>query len=326
MDRLNHLRETLPDNISGNEDYTQLEFVVLNYNSNDEMDKWMRPNQRVNIESGKIVYIKTTEPKYFKVAHAKNMAVRFATGDIVCNIDADNFTGKGFARYINEEFNNNPNIFLTANQKGYSDLCGKVCVWKSDFSNVRGYDEKILDYGYEDVDFYSRLKRIGRSEMKIKNSAYLQSIKHGVLDRIKNGQYMQEIEFVLMQEIEHIIKAWVFKANKQFEHLIIHQQNTTHPGHDKGGIIVNHGVWMAKENELECQYINIEKTVTLKSDNGGNSYNTTDGEYTRMPKIEACYQYSMIKGLMILNLNDFHKGGINPDGFGQGQASVVRSF
>ena len=42
MNRLQYLMQTLPVNIAGNIDYPNLEFVVLNYNSKDDMENWIR--------------------------------------------------------------------------------------------------------------------------------------------------------------------------------------------------------------------------------------------------------------------------------------------
>lgn len=41
MDRLYHLKESLPINLINNSSYANIEFVVLNYNSKDEIDTWM---------------------------------------------------------------------------------------------------------------------------------------------------------------------------------------------------------------------------------------------------------------------------------------------
>src|ERR1700748_3109986 len=90
MNRLMHLSETLPRNIRENMDYPNVEFVVLNYNSRDDMDNWIKYNMMDYIRSGILKYYKTTEPAYFDRSHSKNMALRLATGDILCMVDADN--------------------------------------------------------------------------------------------------------------------------------------------------------------------------------------------------------------------------------------------
>ncbi|GAG26081.1 unnamed protein product, partial [marine sediment metagenome] len=67
MGRLYNLKETLPINFKDNESYPDLEFVILDYNSNDNLGEWMKNNMMHHIESGKVSYYRTTEPKYFSM-------------------------------------------------------------------------------------------------------------------------------------------------------------------------------------------------------------------------------------------------------------------
>src|SRR5688572_15135597 len=108
MGRLHHLKETLPRNLEDNKDCPELEFVVLDYNSPDSTGAWLHETYPDLIHSGRLKYFRTTEPKYFHMAHSKHVAHRLATGDIVCNVDADNFTGPGFASKLAEMFLRGP--------------------------------------------------------------------------------------------------------------------------------------------------------------------------------------------------------------------------
>src|SRR5690349_9158200 len=92
MNRLHQLEETLLQNIKDNEGYDNLEFVVLNYNSQDGMDEWVREHLSDYISIGKVNYYKTSEPTIFSHSHSKNLMFKLAKGDIVCNVNADNYT------------------------------------------------------------------------------------------------------------------------------------------------------------------------------------------------------------------------------------------
>jgi len=114
MNRLYYLSQTLPVNIKENQGYPNLEFVVLNYNSRDDMDDWMRTHMGQHIESGLVKYYRTDEPEFFNLAHSKNMATKLATGDIICNIDADNYAGPGYVNWVQERFSTKgPGIEIT---------------------------------------------------------------------------------------------------------------------------------------------------------------------------------------------------------------------
>ena len=70
MDRLHNLKETLPKNIKDNEEDDDLEFVILDYNSSDGLEEWVKNNMMEYIDSGRLVFYRTEEPKYFDMSHS----------------------------------------------------------------------------------------------------------------------------------------------------------------------------------------------------------------------------------------------------------------
>jgi hypothetical protein len=186
MNRLHQLKETLLQNIIDNENYKELEFVILNYNSQDGMDEWMAAQMQPYISSGRISYYFTTEPEEFSHSHSKNVAFKLAKGEILCSINADHFTGKDFAEYVNKCFCEDENIVLTTvdyfnireNYHPPKDVYGKVCVKKTDFLKTRGFDERMNGYGFEDWDFVNRLELTGLKRKFIDNTIFLRFISH----------------------------------------------------------------------------------------------------------------------------------------------------
>jgi len=183
--RLHHFKETLPKNIDDNKDYPNLQFVILDYNSGDGLELWMKKNMENHILSGRVIYYRTTEPEFFKRSHSRNMAFLLADGDIVCNIDADNFTGREFAKYINSQFDAVENIFLSAHGNNKQpDLLGRICCRKSDFNSIGGYDEQMEGYGFEDFDLINRLNLVGLKKIIINNPDFLNAMEHSDKERI----------------------------------------------------------------------------------------------------------------------------------------------
>jgi GT2 family glycosyltransferase len=186
MNRLHQLKQTLLKNIEDNSDYENLEFILLDYNSQDGMADWVKDNFSEYIQTGRLIYYHTPEPQSFSHSHSKNIAFKLAQGNIVCNINADHYTGSGYANYINEQFKTDSNIVLTTidyhrTQKGYSpskDVFGKVCVKKSDFLRIHGFDESMKGYGFEDYDFVNRLEMMGVRREFIKDPSFLKFIAH----------------------------------------------------------------------------------------------------------------------------------------------------
>lgn len=161
MGRLHHLKQTLPQNILDNWDYRKkLEFLILDYNSNDGLGKWVKDALGKYVESGLVAYYRTEEPKYYDMSHSRNIAFKLASGDIVNNVDSDAYTNKGFASYINRQANVQPEKATFA--KSRQLLRGRLGFYKKDFIEILGgYDENLHAYGHDDQDLLNRAWELG---------------------------------------------------------------------------------------------------------------------------------------------------------------------
>lgn len=194
MNRASHIKKTLAKNIKNNAEYPNLEFVLLDYNSSDDLQEFIFKNFKNELNSGRLVYYQTKKPKYFHMANAKNIAHNLATGDIVCNLDADNYTNKDFAFYINISMQKDTNI-IGLHQKNVayipaqiSDCGGRIFLTKENFLKLGGYNEEFIGWGYEDHDF--RLKAFDMG-LKIEDipRGFLKSISHDNIMRTKNMEF-----------------------------------------------------------------------------------------------------------------------------------------
>src|SRR6185503_4508183 len=214
MNRLYHLRETLLRNIEANLSYPNLEHIVLDYNSKDGMEEWVREHLAVYIESGRLKYFRAPDPEKFNMTHSKNMVSRLASGEIICLVDADNYTGKDYAKYVNHCFNRQPDIFLTTiaarNVKNKPDVLGRVCFWKSDFLTIAGFDEFMSNYGFDDHDFANRLTLSGRRRVVITNEKYLQAITHTIHERLENQKVSTDFESLFIRHIHPAASELLF--------------------------------------------------------------------------------------------------------------------
>jgi len=157
MDRLDDLKMTLPKNIEDNIDYPNIEFVVLDYNSFDGLADWIKSDMQTYIDQGILNFYRTDEPKTYSMAHSRNIAFKLAQGHIINNVDADNFTEKGFAKYLNLLAHQVPEQAVFA--KGKRMLHGRLGFYKNEFINLLGgYDEigLIQGYGHDDKDLLHR--------------------------------------------------------------------------------------------------------------------------------------------------------------------------
>lgn len=155
MRRTRDLRETLVKNIEENSDYPNLEFVVLNYNSDDDLDAFMLSESIAPyLRIGRVRYLITREPKFYATSHSRNVAFNNSTGEIVTNVDADNYTGRGFASYLNRLANIRQHKVLFTRSKWRNH--GRIGMFKSDFYELGGYDEDLSGYGWEDYSLMGR--------------------------------------------------------------------------------------------------------------------------------------------------------------------------
>jgi len=193
MNRLHHLQQTLEKNIQDNYLPEEVEFVLLDYNSKDGLEEWVKQNMQQYIDVGILVYYKTYEPEYYLRSHSRNMAFRLAKAEILCNLDADNFLGKGFAAFMIEEFAKQEPVFYTSNDSSH-DIFGRVCVRQGDFLSIKGYNETLQGYGYEDVDLFDRLKKIELKRKYFLNPEFYHSILHSKAERVADEYMMKNKE------------------------------------------------------------------------------------------------------------------------------------
>tara|TARA_Y100000034_G_scaffold130111_2_gene187791 strand:+ start:3530 stop:4357 length:828 start_codon:yes stop_codon:yes gene_type:complete len=161
MDRLKDLQLTLTQNMKDNSDYSNIEFVVLDYNSKrDDIESWIKSELMDLVESGKLVYGRTEEPEFYSMTKSRNLAFNLASGDIVNNVDADAYTKPGFATFVNKLANQQPKKAIFA--KGKQLLRGRAGFWRREFiEDLGGYDEDIEDYGFDDWDIVNRAFCLG---------------------------------------------------------------------------------------------------------------------------------------------------------------------
>jgi hypothetical protein len=216
--RTQHLELTLPRNIADNHDYPNCSFVVLDYGSQDHMQEFLAsPGFAPLIASGRLAVYQHKIAGGFHVSHAKNMAARCGIlegADILVTVDADNFTGRGFAQFIADRFQENvkPGIFLTPNfphihslphgperpERGYA---GRLAIRSQDFVKMGGYDEHFNTWHGEDMDMIFRLQRLSYQMRHIHNG-FLKAIPHSAEVRFR--EYPEAIQFENKRELKAI--------------------------------------------------------------------------------------------------------------------------
>lgn len=221
MDRLYNLKETLPQNIRYGKDYPNLEFVILDYGSKDGLGKWMKKNMMKHIRSGKVSYYRLEGIKYFSMAHSRNIAFKLAKGDIVNNLDADNYilnknkkSKESCPFYLNRIANDCSQKVIFA--KGKRSMHGRIGFYKKEFINLLGgYNEELKGYGYDDHDLVQRAWKLGFT-MYWWGGQYCERIKTSGKEKNENMEFPwrkteKENKIISAKNI----KKGRFKANKK---------------------------------------------------------------------------------------------------------------
>ena len=215
MDRLSDLKQTLPKNIQDNLDYPNVEFVVLDYNSTrDDVGKWIKDEMMGWVEMGVLNFYRTSEPKFYDMSHSRNVAFLAASGEIVNNVDADAYTNKGFATFINRLANEQPKMAMFAKSKQL--LRGRLGFYKKEFVELlAGYDEKhCTGYGHDDQNLMNRAWESGLKMLAFR--APFVGIVEGHVKK-QPGRYEEKMEITeaqnrFMSYVDLIMKK--FKANE----------------------------------------------------------------------------------------------------------------
>ena len=158
--RLWQLSQTIPSNLAAVEADGHSEMVLVNYNSQDGLDSWIRQFQSA-IEAGTLQYVHERSDPHFHMSKAKNLAHFAATGDYVVNLDADNFIGDTIKTWRRFWQDNPDTIIHGFCGKGSDGTGGRVGMAKHHFLALGGYDEDMLPMGYDDWDLIHRAEAYG---------------------------------------------------------------------------------------------------------------------------------------------------------------------
>jgi hypothetical protein len=154
------LKQTLLQNVSDNADYPNIEFVVLNYNSGDDMHFFMQTSKIKNLlRNGRVKYYITKNALVENLCHARNVAMKCASGHIIVNVNPNVFVGNGFAQMINalSEVPCSKPLFLSGKVARH----GLLGIKAKDFLEIGGYDEGLRGSAFCDQDLVLRCMNSG---------------------------------------------------------------------------------------------------------------------------------------------------------------------
>lgn len=171
--RIDQFKQTFEHNFATINQYTNIEWNIVDINSNDGLDSFLSNY----INNDKIQYYKSLTDIKYSIPIAKNFAVRLSSGDYVFNLDVDNFLGSIIDKI---QALNYSGICCLVYRKG---LFGRIGCNKEIFKQLGGYDETFLPAGYHETDLMNRSKFINYNYVHVDSD--LPSIENDKNDTIK---------------------------------------------------------------------------------------------------------------------------------------------
>ena len=226
MNRLYHLQETLPINLFMARAYGNYEFVIMDYNSTDGLEKWAKKHLMLYQKEGVLKYLKSRIPTIFSASHAKNIAHKNATGDILCNLDADNFITEDFCLVIKQIFEKNQSVLLNAagiDFFGNPGTAGRILIKREHFYAVNGYDEDHENWGWDDTNLQTRAKLHNNLQYYQLAPKFIRCINHDNYERTRNyiEKNIQKSERKSIERINEICRnqSYIANQNKIWGHI-----------------------------------------------------------------------------------------------------------
>jgi len=180
------LQKTLIKNIGDNHNYPKLEFIIVDIGAADELATYLHEQFPRELAKKKVVYHRKPSNKPVSYSQLQNQTFKLSSGEIICGLLPNQFTGIGFADYVNECFNHNPDIVLTtidnfnskSNYHPPENALSRIALQKKHFRAVGGFDERMEKFNNETHDLVFRLAIAGISVHLIVDFYFLIYIPH----------------------------------------------------------------------------------------------------------------------------------------------------
>lgn len=172
--RLEHLRQSLPLVMS--QDYQNLEIIVVDYNCPEGTKRYCDELKAENV----FCHRADVGENEWSLSAARNFGSRHATGEVLFFLDAD-------ALLKDQDFISRHVIHLVDGSFitgwHFGDATGCCMLHTRDFIAVKGYNEAIKSWGWDDIELYTRIEKTFGIEMRHWLSG-IETIKHG--DELRN--------------------------------------------------------------------------------------------------------------------------------------------
>jgi len=189
------------------------EIVVVDWGSQPPVALESLPQPPGNI---KVHLVRANRQEKWILSQAYNFGAQAVTGDIIVKVDAETRLHPDFVRSHKMQYGSffRGMWWLTDESQGHNN--GLCMLWAADFQLVRGYDERIQNYGMDDTDLYARLVAKGLHGRPI-DMRFVQHIDHDDASRVRHSlESLPRLSLMRMtklldqnrQDIRKYVKLW----------------------------------------------------------------------------------------------------------------------
>lgn len=200
--RLWQLRQTLPVNIKQTSETCDI--VLLDYHSEDGLEDYIKSEFDEYLKDGRLKYYKLLTPiDGFDMAYAKHIAHMLAEGELLFNLDADNFIGSTI-----DEMRDLPRdkILIPKIINGTATArCGRVGISRLNYLRVGGYDIEMLGMQNDDGDLVHRCW-LGGLRFVFSNDPTI-PIEQSIDEKMKFIKKEQDYECPILIKVEDLTGA-----------------------------------------------------------------------------------------------------------------------
>ena len=152
FNRLWQLRQTLPHNLAFTK-VGEVELCVLAYNDNS-VEEYLKANYGEYIADGRLKVKTMHDPIPFTCGRVKNFSHAMGTGDILFNLDSDNYIANAHDLVLQLK----PNQILKNIIHDTVSVSGRIAIHRHIFQGIGGYRDVGRN---DDGDFVYRCLKVG---------------------------------------------------------------------------------------------------------------------------------------------------------------------
>ena len=180
MNRTYDLERTMPYLIDVANASPPVEIAVLNYNSQDDLERYMQGViKTADLDGSGIVYNRYTGRVHYHMAHAYNLAVMTSSGDYITIMGADAIPSEEFVVEARRLIADGCVWMRGRHYKGI------MTIQRQEFIDAGGFDEQFEFYGGEDKELEARLTRRG-SKFGLMPDGLVRALRTGNKAKVQN--------------------------------------------------------------------------------------------------------------------------------------------